>query len=65
MAPHIRIDVEIGGPVLLVSGIVPEVDGHRGGRRRADEFALLVDHRLAVLVKGLDLHRKAPALELS
>ncbi len=56
VAPDVVEALEIGGVVFLAVGIVPEGDRHRGERPDADELALLLPDRLAVVVPDVDGH---------
>ena len=59
VAPDAGKPLEVGIAILAAVGIVPEADRHRRERRRADQLALLADHRRALIVVDLDLAGRA------
>ncbi len=65
MAPHARVALEVGCAVLAAVRIVPEPDGHRGKRLRADQLPLLAYDRRAGFVEDLDLHPECAHLDFA
>ena len=57
--------LEVAGAVARAVVVAPQEEGHRGHRLGDHELADLVDHRLAVLVEGLDRGAERAALELA
>ena len=63
VAPDAGVHVEVAVVVAAAVGVVPEADGHRRHGLGDDEFADLVDERLAVRVPGLEVGAEAGGLE--
>ena len=57
--------LEVAGAVAAAVLVAPEEDGHRGHRLGHDQLADLADHRVALLVPGLDGGAEGAALELA
>ena len=65
VAPDTGVHVEVALAVAAVFRVVPELERHRGHGRAADQFADLVDQRLARIVEGFDPGAEAAALHLA
>ena len=65
VTPDPGIDVEVGAPVLFPARIVPEVEGHGGSRRLADQLALPIEDGISLFIIGLHLHGQGRALKLA
>src|SRR4029079_4511046 len=65
VAPDVGETLEIRRTIACAVGIVPEPDGHRRERSRADEFALPGRQRPAVLVEYIHRHAEMRPLDLA
>ena len=65
MTPDIVETLEIGCPVFLAIGIIPETDRHDREGARTNQFAFFATHWLTEVIKNIDRHPQAPALDFS
>ncbi|MNF55487.1 hypothetical protein D3C84_369500 [compost metagenome] len=65
VGPDAGEGLEVGGLEPGPVRVVPEADRHRGEVAGADQFALLAEHPLAVLVPHLHVHSQPLALQLA
>ncbi len=65
VAPDIVKAGEIGVVIFLAIGIIPEHDGHGGKRLGANQFALFLFHRMAVVIQHIHGHAEHRPLDFA
>src|SRR5690606_11437640 len=65
MGPYTGEALEVGGPVAAAVRVVPEAQRHGREGTGADQFTLLVEDALALIVPYLHRHSQTRALQLA